>query len=145
MANPAKPAELKRALGNPGRRPLPDEANVHSVPGGYVAPLRPLLEAGTQLWEETFKYAPWIARTDAALLQLTCEQIDRREQMRELMVGLGPDDWHMFKQLNDIETQIVSNFGKLGFSPDSRSRLGLAEVKAQSKLEELLARKAERG
>lgn len=115
------------------------------VAGGYVPPLRELGSAGTQLWEDTFKYAPWIARTDAVLLQLTCEQIDRREQMREMMVGLGPDDWHMFKQLNDIETQIVSNFGKLGFSPDSRSRLGLAEVKAQSKLEELLARKAERG
>ena len=145
MANPAKPVELKRALGNPGQRKLPDEASVHTVQGGYVAPLRPLAEAGAQLWEDTFRYAPWIARTDAVLLQLVCEQVDRREQMRELMVGLGPDDWHMFKQLNDVEAQIVSNFGKLGFSPDSRSRLGLAEVKAQSKLEELLARKAERG
>ena len=145
MANPAKPVELKRALGNPGNGPLPKPGELPTVPGGYVAPLRELGSAGTQLWEDTFKYAPWIARTDAVLLQLTCEQIDRREQMREMMVGLGPDDWHMFKQLNDIETQIVSNFGKLGFSPDSRSRLGLAEVKAQSKLEELLARKAERG
>jgi hypothetical protein len=142
MANPAKPAELKRALGNPGRRPLPDEANVHSVPGGYVAPLRPLLEAGTQLWEETFKYAPWIARTDAALLQLTCEQIDRREQMRELMVGLGPDDWHMFKQLNDIEVQVVKGFSLLGFSPADRTRLGLVSAKTKSRLEELMARKA---
>jgi hypothetical protein len=145
MANPAKPVELKRALGNPGQGKLPKPGELPVVSGGYVEPLRELSAAGVQLWEETFRYAPWIARTDAPLLQLTCEQVDRREQMREMMVGLGPDDWHMFKQLNDLETAIVSNFGKLGFSPDSRSRLGLAEVKAQSKLEELLARKADRG
>lgn len=144
MANPAKPIELKRALGNPGQRRLPDSESLPAVPGGYVEPLRELSAAGMVLWEETFRFAPWIARTDAQLLQLVCEQVDRREQMREMMVGLGPDDWHMFKQLNDIEVQIVTNLGKLGFSPDARSRLGLAEVKAQSKLEELLARKNER-
>ncbi len=142
MANPAKPVELKRALGNPGQRKLPDPTSTAEVQGGYVAPLRELEEAGMQLWEDTYRYAPWIARTDAPLLQVLCEQFDRREKMRLMMAGAGMDDWHMFKQLNDIETAIVSNLGKLGFSPDSRSRLGLAEVKAQSKLEELLARKA---
>jgi hypothetical protein len=143
MPNPAKPVELKRALGNPGMGKLPKPGELPTVPGGFVEPSRALEEAGLALWNETFSYAPWIARTDTALLQLVCEQVDRREQMRLMMANLGPDDWHMFKQLNDLETAIVSNFGKLGFSPDSRSRLGLAEVKAQSKLEELLARKAE--
>lgn len=142
MANPAKPVELKRALGNPGQRKLPDGETMAAVQGGYMEPIRELSEAGMQLWRDTYEYAPWIARTDAPLLQLVCEQVDRREEMRAMMANAGLEDWHMFKQLNDIEAAIVANFGKLGFSPDSRSRLGLAEVKAQSKLEELLARKA---
>jgi hypothetical protein len=33
---------------------------------------------------------------------------------------------------------------KLGFSPEARSRLGLAEVKRESKLEELFARRTKR-
>jgi hypothetical protein len=145
MPNPAKPVELKRALGNPGHRSLPSEVEMPAVVGGYVEPLRELKDSGLQLWEDAYRFAPWIARTDAPLLQLVCEQVDRREEMRVMLLGAGPDDWHMFKQLNDIEVAIVNNLGKLGFSPDSRSRLGLAEVKAQSKLEELLARKASRG
>jgi hypothetical protein len=33
----------------------------------------------------------------------------------------------------------------LGFTPSDRSRLGLAEVKAKTKLEELMERRANRG
>jgi hypothetical protein len=144
MPNPAKPIELKRALGNPGQRRLPDSDSMPAVEGGFVEPLRDLGDAGLRLWQEAFKYAPWIARTDVSLLQITCEQVDRRERMREMLADATPDDWHMFKQLNDTETLIVNNLGKLGFSPDARSRLGLAEVKAASKLDELMARKAAR-
>jgi hypothetical protein len=50
----------------------------------------------------------------------------------------------LLKQLNDIEALIASNLGKLGFSPEARTRLGLAEVKRESKLEELFARRAKR-
>jgi hypothetical protein len=39
----------------------------------------------------------------------------------------------------------VSNLSLLGFSPSDRSRLGLAEVKKMSKLEELMTKKAQRG
>lgn len=53
-------------------------------------------------------------------------------------------DWHLYKQLNDLENIISSNINKLGFSPEARSRLGLAEVKRESKLEELFARRAKR-
>jgi len=38
----------------------------------------------------------------------------------------------------------VSNLSLLGFTPSDRSRLGVAEVKTESKLEELMRRKAER-
>jgi hypothetical protein len=73
---------------------------------------------------------------------MTCEQYDRR---REIMERLQNDyDWHLYKQLNDLESIISSNINKLGFSPEARSRLGLAEVKRESKLEELFARRTKR-
>jgi hypothetical protein len=46
--------------------------------------------------------------------------------------------------LHDLEKMISSNLSMLGFTPTDRTRLGIAEVKAASKLEELMRKKAER-
>ena len=139
---PAKPAELKRLIGNPGKRPLPEATLM--VEGGYVQPFRPLEFAGAQLWEAAMKAGEnWIARnSDTQLLMLTCEQLDRREQLRTLIAET--QEWRLYKQLNDLERLITANLSLLGFSPSDRTRLGLAEVKTQSKLEELMERKAQR-
>ena len=51
----------------------------------------------------------------------------------------------MRRGLRELDKLIVSNLSLLGFSPTDRMRLGVAEVKKQSKLEELLAKKAARG
>ena len=137
MGNPPKPTELKRKLGNPGRGKLPDPAQLMQIPGGYVAPLRPLEWAGQQLWDSVFKHGElWVSnRTDVHFLMLTCEQLDRREDLKAKIEET--QDWHMYKQLNDLERMIAINLGLLGFTPADRTRLGLAEVKARSKLEEL--------
>lgn len=45
--------------------------------------------------------------------------------------------------INETEKLLASNLGLLGFTPADRARLGLAEIKRQSKLEELLARNEE--
>jgi hypothetical protein len=47
------------------------------------------------------------------------------------------------KGLRDLERQLVANLSLLGFTPTDRSRLGVAEVKRVSKIEELRARKEE--
>lgn len=114
------------------------------VEGGYIEPFRPLEFAGKQLWDAAMITGQnWIARnSDTHLLMMTCEQLDRREEIRSLI--LETRDWHLYKQLNDLERLITSNLGLLGFTPSDRTRLGLAEVKAQSKLEELMARKEKR-
>jgi hypothetical protein len=114
------------------------------VEGGYIEPFRPLEFAGKQLWDAAMITGQnWIARnSDTHLLMMTCEQLDRREEIRSLI--LETKDWHLYKQLNDLERLITSNLGLLGFTPSDRTRLGLAEVKAQSKLEELMARKEKR-
>jgi hypothetical protein len=46
--------------------------------------------------------------------------------------------------LRELDKQVINSYSLLGFSPSDRSRLGVAEVRKESKLDELLRRKAER-
>lgn len=138
MGRPAKPLEQKRLLGNPGQRPLPDVQSTIALPGGYVAPLRPLGPEGESLWDAIFKKGElWISnRTDIHFLQMVCEQHDRRATLMQ-MISEEPDNWRLHRQLTDIENVITANMGRLGLTPADRTKLGYAEVKARSKLEEL--------
>ena len=142
MPNPPKPIEEKRRIGNPGGRALPKE--IAYVPGGYIEPARPLEFAGRQLWEAAMKTGEnWIARnSDTQLLLLTCEQMDRRNDLMTKIIET--DEWRLYRALHDLEKMITTNLSLLGFTPTDRSRLGIAEVKKASKLEELMSRKAER-
>jgi tagatose-1,6-bisphosphate aldolase len=102
-------------------------------------------EAGQQFWDSVFGVGElWISiKTDTQLVQMLAEQIDRRETLREYVAN-HPDEWHMTKQLNDIEVLIVKNLSLLGFTPADRTRLGLISTKTKSKLEELMALKAKK-
>lgn len=114
------------------------------VAGGYIEPARPLEFAGRQLWEAAMKTGEnWIARnSDTQLLLLTCEQMDRRNDLMTKIIET--DEWRLYRALHDLEKMITTNLSLLGFTPTDRSRLGIAEVKKASKLEELMSRKAER-
>ena len=117
-----------------------------AVEGGYRDPLRPLGEAGMQLWDEVYEAGGlWISsRTDTQLLQMVCELLDRREVLREEFLA-DPTDRKINMSLLETEKLIQSSLSLLGFTPADRSKLGLAEVKAKSKLEELMERRANRG
>ena len=143
MGNPPKPAELKILQGNPGQHKIRTNDAVAPLMYGYVEPLRPLGTVGKQFWDSIFGAGElWISiKTDTQLVQLICEQLDRREFLRNYVTE-HPHEWHMFKQLNDIEVQVVKGFSLLGFSPADRTRLGLVSAKTKSRLEELMARKA---
>ena len=145
MANPAKPLEVKRALGNPGKRALPKSAETVSLAAGRVEPHQPLDWAGLLLWNRVFNVGQtWISpQSDVELLLLTCKQLDRQVVLERQFVE-KPDDYHVHRQLLDLEAQIVSNLGKLGLTVDARSKLGLAEIKAETKMEQLRKRQAER-
>ena len=99
--------------------------------GGPVSPLRPLRQDGQRLWDDVFSQGQlWVSgRTDTQLLQLVCEQIDRRAF---LMAGLidNPTERSIHMSLNDVEKLISGNLSLLGFTPSDRSRLGVAEVRA---------------
>ena len=145
MANPAKPLEIKRALGNPGKRALPDSDSTISLHAGKVKPHQPLDWAGMLLWNRVFGVGQtWISpQTDVELLLLTCKQLDRQVVLERMFVE-KPDDFHVHRQLLDLESAVVKNLGLLGLTVDARSKLGLAEIKAESKMEQLRKRQQER-
>ena len=145
MPNPAKPVELKRKLGNPGKRAMPGEGELMTIEAGFREPLRPLGEAGQQLWDEIYMVGGmWISpRSDTQLLQMCCELLDRREILREEFLA-DPTERKVNMSLLETEKLIQTSLSLLGFTPSDRSRLGLAEVKAKSKLEELMDRRANR-
>ena len=139
---PPKPVEQKRMLGNPGKRPLPSGEGVVILPraDGTPEPPRPLGDAGSALWNRVWERGiSWIsADVDIELLVMTCESMDERSDLMQVVrsEGEGRDR----RALRALNSEIVSNLSLLGFTPADRSRLGVAEVKARSKLEELLAR-----
>ena len=73
---------------------------------------------------------------------MTCEMIDERWNLRAQV--LQSEDPKMRRNLNALTKMIVENLSLLGFTPADRTRLGVAEVKAQSKLEEHMMRRNER-
>ena len=141
---PSKPIEQKRLLGNPGKRAMPSNTLALPMATETPVPARPLLKYGQQLWDKVWDAGVnWISpNTDIELLLMTCEMVDERWNLR--IKVMQTDDSTMRKGLRDLDRQLVTNLSLMGFSPSDRSRLGVAEVKAQSKLEELMERKATR-
>ena len=140
MGRPPKPIEQKRALGNPGRRPLPTEGSLVLLPSMYEVPdpPRPIVtEAAKALWNRTWTMGQtWLSpQTDIELLLMTCEMVDERWNLRiKVLQDNRPEER---KGLRDLERQLIANLSLLGFTPTDRSRLGVAEVKKISKLEAL--------
>ena len=138
MPNPPVPTERQRRLGNPGKRLLPKTADLLPLEGGPISPLRPLRRDGQRLWDDVFSQGRlWVSgRTDTQLLQLVCEQIDRRALLTASLID-NPAERSIHMSLNDVEKLISGNLSLLGFTPSDRSRLGVAEVRAYSKIDEI--------
>jgi len=144
MPNPGKSEATKQLIGSrhAGKGALLDVMPVASVP----EPLRRLDEVGLELWTRTWSLGQtWISQdTDIELLQITCEMSDEREMLREYVLT-HVDAWHERKALRELDKAIVGNLSLLGFTPTDRMKLGVSQVKAKSKLEELMERRANRG
>ena len=149
MPNPPVPIERKRALGNPGKRALPKVSETAVVVPISDAPEH-LGEGGLAAWHQITRTAPWIGASDQGLLVSLCEKIERRDKMVEQMANdqfvIVTDKGYpvanpLVGMLSTIETDIVKMMSLLGLTPTDRTRLGIAEVKAQSTLEKLRALK----
>lgn len=142
MPNPPKPNEVKRRTGNPGKRPLPKPTNVVALPMAHETPEppRPLGPEGRKLWDRIWAAgSAWISpSTDLDHVTILCETMDERTALR--LTVLRGSDWRDRVALRQIDHQLVTLLSSLAFNPTERTRLGLAEVKAQSKLAELRER-----
>ena len=81
----AKPTELKRALGNPGRRKLPDEGKVIVLQQLAGQPPAHLSKVQKEKWAELRRLAPWIAVTDEPLLTSLVEKMTRQKELSKKM------------------------------------------------------------
>ena len=140
MPNPPKPTEQKRLLGNPGQRPLPKMSEVTLLPSGKPEQLAPLNDRGQKLFDMAADLGEqWISpASDAIILQHAAELADMTERVR--LAAEQTLDNQMLMRYNDLAKTLNSTLGLLGFSPADRTRLGLAEVKRVSKVEELRAK-----
>ena len=109
-----------------------------------IAPLERLpheltpAEAFTQVMEDGIV---WLGRTDAPSVALLGSLLDERGALREAALAGSTE---ARKHLRDLDRQVIGLLSDLGFTPAGRSRLGLAEVKTQSKLADLQAKQVRR-
>jgi hypothetical protein len=130
-----KATEQKRRTGNPGKRSLPAKAELVAVPpvDGSVVEITP-----EQAFERSLiAGAHWLADSEAATVVLARDAL-------ELYGELRADPKAKTADVIAAGKWVQSLFGDLAFNPGERARLGLAEVKAVSKMEELSARRAQR-
>jgi P27 family predicted phage terminase small subunit len=145
---PPVPLERKRARGNPGKRSLPAITETHALASLTTADAPANLgEGGRQAWERMAASCPWLGESDRDMMIMLCQKIDRRDQMVETLASEPfvvvnestgvPRANPLVNLLSELETDIVRMLSLLGMTPTDRTRLGLAEVKAQSTLEKL--------
>jgi len=146
------PIEKKRALGNPGKRALPDIAETHAIsaiglPPGHIG------DAGLEMWNQVTAASPWLGESDRPLIVQFCEMADRKqhlsEQLKQTDDVLLTDKGYAYANplvgmLSTLQGEMLKMMSLLGLTPADRARLGLAEVKAQSTLEKLRQQKAAR-
>lgn len=144
---PPKPNELKRITGNPGKRPLPDLKIVHSLPQAIEVPEPPanLGEEGKKFWNGIWNSAiNWLSPDSdhRAILNAAMLADDLALARAKYRATHEAADGKLLVHLNKAFVDALST---LGLDPTSRSRLGVAEVKKMSALDELLAKREAQG
>jgi hypothetical protein len=143
-----KPIERKQRIGNPSGRKLPKPAPVADVvalPTSHVPePHRPLGSQGLRLWQQVWvSGAGWLKQNmDTELVLMLCEATEERTRLR-FRLQERPDSWRDRRALREIDRQIITLLGQIGFTPSERGLLGQGEVK-QHEFSDLHRRIAEK-
>ncbi len=143
---PPKPVELKRLLGNPGQRPLPDLNNITHLPMATEIPPAPenLGQTGLDLWNRAWGVAvTWLSPvSDIEAIKNASFLADANEAARaRYMISTEPADAKAYVAINKAFTDSLTS---LGFDPLARSRMGVAEVRAATSMDKLLERRQNR-
>ena len=143
---PPKPNEIKRLMGNPGGRPLPDLNTISHLPMAREIPAPPenLKQSGLDLWNRAWGVAiTWLSPvSDIEAIKNSCHLADANEAARErYMISTEPADAKAYVAINKAYTDALTS---LGFDPVSRSRLGVAEVRVATSIDKLLEKRQNR-
>ena len=135
---PAKPIELHKRHGtyNATRHGPRDGARVTVAPVGKIPDFDPAAVFEDVLAEGV----SWLAITDSPTLAMLRSMMQERRELRVLADGT----MEARRALRELDKSILSCLGQLGFDPTARSRLGLAEVKAEDALERIKSRRDKR-
>lgn len=153
----AKPTEQKRLTGrsstrDAGGRTLPEPVVVLAASNTPPKPPESLGGTGREVWSRLWIAGQaWLSTTtDSDVLTRLCEAHDEREAMREQIAQDGfmvegsrgqlrPHP--LLSHVRALEGQMTIWETVCGFTPAARSKLGYAEVKRVSKLDELMTRR----
>lgn len=134
VGRPPDPIELKRRRGTLRADRTPNLANLRAVaPMGVDHKRTTAVEA----FEQAVDQAPWLAVTDMILVALVRDSLEERDLLGQgVLAGMGDR-----RELRALNREVLDMLGSLGFTPRERARFGLAEVKADSTLERLRAKR----
>jgi len=145
---PPIPIEQKRLRGrttttDSGGRPLPKSGDLIVLPMAEGVPLLPagIESDGAELWKRIWQEGlTWISPTSdmAAAIEACQVADDLAVARRRYRATSDPKDASALVAMGKRFDEALS---VLGFNPTARSRLGVAEVKRASALDQLLARR----
>lgn len=157
---PRKPVEQKRLTGrsagrDAGGRKLPEPVVVLAQAAGAPEPPASLKEHGRVAWQQL-----WIAgrgwlspELDSMVMERLCGNHDLRADMlahieRDGLTVEGykgqPRPHPLLAEVRALESEMRRIEVECGFTPASRSKLGYAEVRRVSKMDELMHRRQRR-
>ena len=146
------PVEVKRKRGTLRASQRNALVIVERAPATLEPPAT-LVDDGAGEWRHVLATCSWIGPSDLRTLRLYCEAIDRRAGLIATLADLGyvlyTDKGYAYLNpahgaLATTEAQLTRWSSQLGLNPSDRGRLGVAEVKARSTMEDLTARRAAR-
>lgn len=143
------PLEKRIRMGNPSRRPLPETSVALPAASGVPEAPAELGAKGRKVWGQLWTAASaWISpTTDIGMVTRYCSLWDAHAAFSKIvdeegLMSVGstgqPKVHPAFTQLMEVNTALLRMEGHLGFTPSARAALGVAEVKRQSALEQLL-------
>ena len=154
---PRKPVDQKRLTGrSPGRdaggRRLPEKVVGLAAAAGAPDPPESLKPAGRAEWERLWTAGrAWLSpEFDLLIMRRLCESHDARAEMLAQVERDGftvegykgqPRPHPLLSHIRGIEAEMRRMEIECGFTPAARSKLGYAEVKRVSKIDELMARR----
>ena len=152
MGRPPIPIEEHRRRGNPSRKHLPSPATATAVGKAPESPPDGLGDVGASMWLWVVAHCRWVAVSDVPTLFEVCRLLDVRDRIEQGFVvdgdtvetAVGSLKPHpMWPTWVSVTKEIGGLLAVLGLNPGERARLGLGEIRAKSKLQELIERENE--